>query len=337
MIEDVFKEQPSASGRRFLHVLNGDATRGKLERSAVPGTFAVWADVLHDGPCRLVAADEWRRMRARFLASQGFLPEAEILDSYGRWDSQLAAFSEYDEVVFWFEHDLFDQLLLIRHLHWLAYSRGESATQFSLICIGAFPGVPDFIGLGPLTPDQLASLLDTRHAITAGEVRLGVRAWERFCSPDPSRLVSMLSEDTTALPFLDGALRRFLADYPALGTGLSRSERQILEAVAAGASSPADVFLATQQMEERVFMGDWSYWTITRGLAAARRPLLAIDAGPANRSLPQGQIHLTDRGRDVLAGRADHVAINGIDRWMGGVHVTDGRWRWTGETLELRP
>ncbi len=29
-----------------------------------------------------------------------------------------------------------------------------------------------------------------------------------------------------------------------------------------------------------------------------------------------------------LAGRTDHMALNGIDRWMGGVHLTDGRWRW---------
>ena len=39
---------------------------------------------------------------------------------------------------------------------------------------------------------------------------------------------------------------------------------------------------------------------------------------------------LTDAGPRVLAGDADHVALNGIDRWIGGVHLP-GRevpWRW---------
>jgi len=32
----------------------------------------------------------------------------------------------------------------------------------------------------------------------------------------------------------------------------------------------------------------------------------------------------------VLAGEADHVALNGVDRWIGGVHLAgpDSPWRW---------
>lgn len=325
--------------RAFLHVLNGDATRVKLERSAVRGTFAVWADVLHEGPCLLLPRDELRALRAKFLSDAGYGPAAALVDIGRRWDDRLDAYAEYDEVVFWFEHDLFDQLLLIRHLHWLTTIARGSTPAFSLICIDAFPGVSDFVGLGQLAPEQLASLLDTRHAITGGEIDLGARAWTRFCGPEPLALVALLLEDTSALPFLEGALRRFLSDYPAVGTGLSRSERQILDTVARGPSRPVDVFLATGRMEERIFMGDTTFWRIARALADARVPLLAFDGngeGDLDRSglvLPDGALTLTAAGSDVLAGGADHVALNGIDRWMGGVHLTDGRWRWDGQTI----
>jgi hypothetical protein len=30
---------------------------------------------------------------------------------------------------------------------------------------------------------------------------------------------------------------------------------------------------------------------------------------------------VTAAGREVLAARADHVRLNGIDRWIGGVHL----------------
>jgi hypothetical protein len=31
-----------------------------------------------------------------------------------------------------------------------------------------------------------------------------------------------------------------------------------------------------------------------------------------------------------LAGEADHLALNGVDRWIGGVHLAgpDSPWRW---------
>jgi hypothetical protein len=42
------------------------------------------------------------------------------------------------------------------------------------------------------------------------------------------------------------------------------------------------------------------------------------------------RLRLSDAGRGVLAGRADHLALNGIDRWLGGVHLRAGGpvWHW---------
>jgi hypothetical protein len=41
-------------------------------------------------------------------------------------------------------------------------------------------------------------------------------------------------------------------------------------------------------------------------------------------------VRLTDTGWRVLAGQADQVVLNGIDRWIGGVHLHGDRvpWRW---------
>ncbi len=42
------------------------------------------------------------------------------------------------------------------------------------------------------------------------------------------------------------------------------------------------------------------------------------------------KLALTKLGRQALAGKADHIALNGIDRWIGGVHLRGTRvqWRW---------
>jgi len=324
----------SAEHPRLLHVLNGDAVRMKLEHSNVPGSFLPYFDVLHEGP--VTEATEplaWRERRARFYAAGGYVSYADALATYDRWDAQLRAFREYDEVVLWFEHDLFDQLLLIRHLDW--FSRQElGRTKLSLICIGEHPGFEPFHGLGQLDANQLASLLGTRAPVTPAQFALGRRAWAAFTGDDPAALAALAREDRSAtLPFLSGALVRMLEEYPALGTGLPRTERHILELLSREPMSPDRLFRAEQECEERVFMGDTTFWGRLRQLAAGAVPLISLDVPLWEPStLSSGRVAITQAGRDVLAGRADAVHLRGFDRWLGGVHLVaplggDVPWR----------
>ena len=51
-------------------------------------------------------------------------------------------------------------------------------------------------------------------------------------------------------------------------------------------------------------------------------------------------MRLTDNGARVLRGRGRPRRLNGIDRWIGGVHLhgRDVRWRWddgTEATVEV--
>jgi hypothetical protein len=312
----------------ILHVLNGDAARYPLEASGAPGVFTIWADPLHDGPVPAdLDADDLLVLRARHLAGAFEKPYGEVIETLREWNAALDRWGAYDEVVFWFEHDLFDQLILVRHLDWLARIN-PPAGRFSLICIGEHPGHPDFDGLGQLSPGEMLALLPSRQPITAQQIDTGRAAWESFRADDPTVLVSWLrSMDSSGLPFLPGALDRHLDELPGLQDGLSRSERQILQVVSRGATTFGQVFRATQQMEERVFMGDVSFRRILQGMTGGPHPLLAE---------AEHRFSLTEDGAEVLGGRADNIALNGIDRWMGGVHLTPGHlWRWDANARTL--
>ena len=68
-------------------------------------------------------------------------------------------------------------------------------------------------------------------------------------------------------------------------------------------------------------------------MAHARIPLL--DLARADRPVDRHTgLRLTDAGAQVLAGVADHVTLNGIDRWIGGVHLHGDHapWRWNDAT-----
>ena len=98
------------------------------------------------------------------------------------------------------------------------------------------------------------------------------------------------------------------------------------------------LFAAAQSREARPFLGDTIFFEILRTLASARVPLVSLSSS-AHEVDPQScLVAITDAGRAVAAGRSDHVALNGIDLWRGGVHLAgadSSPWRWDagGETL----
>jgi hypothetical protein len=299
----------------------------------------VTADLLHEGPAPAgLSPERWRKVRARYLAESGYDDYDSCLARLTRWDHTLEAAGAYGEVVLWFEHDLFDQLLLIRAVDLLT-QRDLGATELSLLSVGEFPGVVPFHGLGQLSPSELASLHPARTPVDTARKLLARDAWRAFRAPDPREIEAILRRDTAPLPHLAGALHRHLEDFPGAADGLSRSERQILRAVGEeGAASFEEAFRATQAMEERVFQGDLSFHRLLRQLAAPPRPLLRLETagGSSPRAL---RLSLTASGREVLAGKDDWVRMRGIDRWLGGVHLhgREAQWRWDPDRSRLVP
>lgn len=289
-----------------------------MREAGLPGELAVWGDVLWDGPVlpgrpraeEIVA-------RARWFAGPGGDP-GPLVAMQEAWDAGLARAADHDEVVIWLEHDLHDQCLLLHHLD--HFSRLPHP-RVSLICIGEFPGIEPFHGLGQLTGHQLASLFPHRAPITPAQLALGIEGWAALREPAPTAIAELLERDTRPLPFLAGALRRLLEEYPAPASGLGRTEATALAALADGPASPESLFRALQRQEERVFLGDLGFARILEALAAGDEPLLTLAPGTAT---------ITERGRAALAGAFDRAALPTLDRWLGGVHLQGPavRWRW---------
>ena len=299
---------------RTLHITNGDSV--SLGETGLGGQVLAWKDVLHEGPVPSgLSLDEMRPVRARFLAELSGQAEARILTDLERRDQVLAGFRQSDEVVLWFEHDLFDQLQLIQILDWFAKS-DERSLNLCLIDSERY--------LGPMPPEELATLFPSRARVTRAQLDLASRAWTAFSSSDPRLLARLLRSDTSALPHLAGAIDRHLQQFPSVENGLCRTERQILEIVASGVTGLRAVFCADRDREDRIFMGDLVFNSYVESLAAARLPLLRFVGGRGSSE----NVEITPEGEAVMRCRADHLELNGIDRWRGGVHLhADKAWR----------
>lgn len=115
-----------------------------------------------------------------------------------------------------------------------------------------------------------------------------------------------------------------------------------------------DVFSRFGDAEPVYGLGDAQFWLALQRLTLAKQPLLKLENGEnAFKEMlteydrvglfpdraRKTTFELTEVGKSVLRGEADFVALNGIDLWLGGVHLQDKNypWRWNegSETIVL--
>ena len=298
----------------MLHVTNGDVAAEGIVLARFDGEVLPWRDVLHEGPVPAVAtAEELREVRARFLARSGWTEVRTALEDLTARDRRLErALARGEELVLWFEPDLYDQLQLLQILDRVA--RASSRSRIS----GVFPGE----SIGPMTSSQLVACFARARDLGSSEVELGRRAWDAFRDPDPRKIERLLAEDLSELPDLADALLRHLEQFPSVAEGLSRSERQILGTLLSGPKEFGELFRESQAAEHHHFVGDAVFENYLDELATATAPLV--------RRSTEGVWSITQLGEAVFRGRTDRVDTVGLDRWLGGVwlHAPRRVWRW---------
>ena len=313
-----------------LNITNGDSAAGTLGEAGVEGKIISWRDVLHEGPVdSSLSLEELSSQRARFIAERRWDDFAHVSGDFAERDRMLQHLDYFDEVVLWFEDDLYDQLQLIQLLDFL--SRGAARKKrLSLIQVDGY--------IPPLSAQRLKGLDGKRAQVTSDQLELARRAWKAFGSDDPSAISRLLDEKTSALPYLASALMRHLEEFPEIGSGLSRSEREAMTAIEAGHNTPVGAFLEVAKKQTSIFLGDIVFYSYLERLSGRKNALVTWKDGKAvvaptaqsAREFVEGELMVTLLGRDVLAGNTDWQTINGQTRWLGGVEIAPGAagWRW---------
>jgi hypothetical protein len=322
-----------------LHITNGDSTTGSLRESGLDGEIISWREALVAGPTPAGAeGEEWLAIRARFLAHDYGVDEMKCLRELREQEQVLEMLDSFEEVTLWFEHDLFCQANLLHLLARIHESRHQSV-RLTLVAIDTFPGIEHFHGLGELSPSQLAGLFETRTPIAPAQLALGAEGWSAYRAADPTAIEALLARDTSTLPFMRAAFERHLARFPSTHNGLGAIEQRALALIDAGARKFGALFSRFNNAASDYGYGDFQLWRDLEPMAACAHPLITID-GVARDAQPlssgafgDAAFEITDTGRAILAGDEDAVRLNGIDRWLGGVHLQSDRhvWRWNAE------
>jgi hypothetical protein len=230
----------------MVHITNGDCVGDTLRRWAGEPRLIVWHDTLHEGPVRQgLPFASLSAERQEWLTAEGYGPI-----SFAQRDKACARLAPRDSVWLWFEDDLYDQLQLLQILDFL-HAEGLTSSDHYLIPIPR-----------PLPLEQMAAMAAAKQKVTPEMIDTAVRAWAAFRSPDPRAIPDLLdSADLTALPDLRPAFIRLREHSPAPPFGLNRTERAIVMFLESGGMTATDLFVETQRLEERPFLGDTTfYW-----------------------------------------------------------------------------
>ncbi|MFN0159056.1 MAG: hypothetical protein ACKVRP_13415 [Bacteroidota bacterium] len=322
----------------MLHILNGDAAAELVRHSDVGGVVVPWRESLMTGPTpEGLPLTQWIDIRTKHLS------EAYEADpDHCRYDLQrqiesLHSFIDHEEVILWFDRDLFCQVNLWYLLHWFSTRKHESV-RLSIVGLEKHPDLHLQSGIGSLDSKSMRAFFDQRTPLTDAHLALGSRAWIAYCSPDPMTLERAVDFNTSALPFVKDVLLRHLERFPSTRNGLGRIENRILELLSTGCVSFNEVYEGISN-NDTDGLGDYQCWAELKRLAGGATPALKM-VGLEKETFPlrsgrfrEASFQLTHFGKALFKREADWIEINGIDHWLGGVHLNrkNGIWRWDEE------
>ncbi len=307
----------------MIHFHNGDVTAALAKRANIPGRHVAFRETLVAGPVpAIVDPHEWIERRARFLSEnydQNLLRvRNDLIDQEKLFDEA----REEDEVVLWFEHDLF---CLTNFLYLLV--RLAKVRQVTMIWC-ATP-------LGTSAEDDIPNFFLSRAAVPPQMMRVATNAWNAYTSEDALELNRFVAEPSHDFPFLHDGFLLHASRFPSTQNGLGEVERRAMEAIGSGSTDFMSLFSRFDEHAPRFGFGDGEFLRHLRRLATCAIPMITInEAEGANP--PKALFALTPAGQNVLDAKADFIELNNAGFWLGGAYLTrEQMWRWDPARREI--
>jgi hypothetical protein len=235
----------------------------------------------------------------------------------------------FDTIELWFDPVAESQLALV---HLLDYLKGDADLTDRMVLIHLDRR------LGESAPEAAVRLRPPRSLVDGRTVAMASRIWSAWRQPTPLDFARLIEEDTSDFPFMRSVIWKLLEELPAADMALGATETCLLRFIDEGAATYWDALGRYAHAFWPTTYGPLDAAAVLEALCCAPKPALSsappIAKAPMDTPYRFGAYHqtalsLSDLGRDLLERRADYADHNPINRWWGGVELTNERlWRW---------
>lgn len=215
---------------KALHILNGDSSRYLIEKSGLKGDYLVWREMLCEGPLeKEVGNDQFWKTRYQFYQET---LKVDKLDYYDRVIKELVLIedlSSYDEVVLWFEYDLFCQVNLLAACSYLLRYYKKDILYY-LICVGEQKESDEMVSLGHFTPQEFPQLYTSKVKLSRSDLLFADTSWKLFAQGAKEQLETFDFSKKKKFKYLKRAIDQHLENSNRRA-GLTGLERHILSCI----------------------------------------------------------------------------------------------------------
>ncbi|MCM3651855.1 DUF1835 domain-containing protein [Metabacillus litoralis] len=303
----------------MLHIVNGDVLGRKIKD--IDGDIIVWREMYDFGPLNSGwTNDELIKRRSLFFEEKLSIPSSLFIENCHNQLNLLNKRSLDEEVILWFEHDRYDQTMLMYILTQLST---KNRSNLSMVSINSHPSISPFYGLGQLTSAQLKALFKHRVSISNQQVAEAVEGWKAYSSPDLDDIKKWITEVPHEFPFLLAALERNISYMPSTSTGINEIESLILQNIEKGPCLFRELFKNISPNLINDGLSDLHISAIIKELMNGENALIKADGALPMYDLTyeNPNLAITSFGESVLTGKANRLDLIGIDWWVGGVHL----------------
>jgi hypothetical protein len=259
--------------------------------------------------------EKWIERRALFFENKLAIPNSFFINNCEEQHRNLENISRDIEIVLWFEHDRYDQTMLMHLLYELSQNE---FTNISMVTIDRYPGITPFYGLGQLSSQQLEELfIKKKQPIMPDQIEEAISGWKAYTSQNPKDIEKWLATTKQKLPFLKRALQTHLSYFPSFQTGFNEVELLIINFLHDQPCSFWELFRYIRERRPNDGLSDFHLAALLTELMTGPSPLIESD-----QPLPNFQNPKTNPNLQLLNGKKKFES----DWWVGGVNLKNNQW-----------
>jgi hypothetical protein len=288
-----------------LHITNGDSFTQRLKSLPFKGEIITWREMLCEGRTETnVGSESFWKTRFEFLHKNYNVSKSYFIEKTLKEYRSLCNHKQQDEIILWFEYDLFCQINMIAVLSWLKTHRRDA--QISLVCSGNEDGTDTLYGLCDNDDEKLKTLYNKRVYLTQDDIEFADYVWQLYCSDNPIRLENMSDFEHYHFDYLSDAIKVHLKRFPSIKNGLNELENRIMRlAVEQKPKNKKELVKNIMANQGYYGYGDTQFERIITSL----KPLFTS----------YSPVRLSKKGKDIVEGKTSFYSqIRDNESYLGG-------------------
>jgi hypothetical protein len=288
-----------------LHITNGDSFTQKLKSLKLNGEIITWREMLCEGKTETnVGSESFWKTRFDFLHKNYKVSKSWFVEKTLKEYRSLCNHKQQDQIILWFEYDLFCQINMLAVLSWLKKHRRYA--EVYLVCSGDEDETNRLYRLNDLNDEQLLNSYENKVKLSQNDVEYADYVWQLYCSDNPIRLENLIDFDNYQFDYLSDAVKVHLRRFPTIKNGLNELENRVLEfSLQQKPKSKKELLSSLIQNQGFYGFGDTQYERVITNL----RPLFSSF----------NPVRLSRKGKEILEGKTNYYSqIRDNEDYLGG-------------------